>query len=242
MMSAIRWKAENEEEEAHVGRTEAETSDGAISGVARERYFVSDGRLDESMSKQAEVTELLLELSGGDRDALDRLVPLVYEELRRIGRRQLYGEAPGHTLSTTALVHETFLRLVDLNRIDWKNRAHFFALSARLMRQILVNHAEGRRAQKRGGGLSPLSLDEDVDHPVDQLSGKNGLEVEIVLALDGALKRLEHLDQRQSQVVEYRFFAGLGIEETAEVLGVSAATVKRDWVLARAWLNRELSR
>lgn len=184
------------------------------------------------MDRREEVTDLLIAASEGDRDAMDRLIPLVYDELRRIARRELAGERTGHTLDTGSLVHEAYMRLAKLDRIEWQNRAHFFALSARIMRQILVNHAVSRGAQKRGGGRERVPLDRVVQmpqaHAVD------------LIALDRAMKRLEEHSQRSSQVVECRFFGGMNIEETATALAVSPATVKRDWEVARAWLNREL--
>jgi len=180
-----------------------------------------------------EVTELLLSWRQGDAAALDRLIPVVYEELRRVARRRLLGESPGHALQSTALVHEVYLRLVDVDRTTVKNRTHFFALSARLMRQILVDHVRRQHADKRGGGVTMVSVD-DVS-PVAQPSSVD------VLALDQALGALSVIDDRQRRVVELRFFAGLNIDETAEALGVSPATVEREWALAKAWLYRQLS-
>lgn len=182
--------------------------------------------------KNADITQLLQELSEGRSDALDRLMPVVYDELQRISRRQLRQEGAEHTLDTTALVHEAYIRLVDIERVQWQEREHFFAVAARLMRRILIDHARARKRQKRGGDLVRVSLAGVFDVPVQR--------VESLLALDDALKRLEERSERQCRVVESRFFAGLSIEETASVLGVSAATVKRDWAFSRAWLNREL--
>jgi RNA polymerase sigma factor (TIGR02999 family) len=182
----------------------------------------------------SEVTRLLERWSGGERAALDELMPLVYKELRRLAQSYFRGEAPGHTLQATALVHEAFLRLTQENRSPIQNRAHFFAVAATAMRRILIDHARRARAEKRGGRLRPLSLDEaretTADGPVD------------VLALDILLRQLEELDPRQARIVEMRCFAGLGIGETALVLEVSEATVKRDWNMAKAWLRRELLR
>jgi RNA polymerase sigma-70 factor (ECF subfamily) len=180
-----------------------------------------------------EVTELLLSWRQGDTAALDRLIPVVYEELRRIARRRLRRESPGHALQSMALVHEVYLRLVDVDRMTLKNRIHFFALAAKLMRQILVDQARREHADKRGGRVTFVSVD-DVP-PVAQPSSVD------VLALDQALEALSSIDDRQCRVVELRFFAGLNIDEAAEALGVSAATVEREWALAKAWLYRRLS-
>jgi RNA polymerase sigma factor (TIGR02999 family) len=184
------------------------------------------------VEKQTEVTDLLRAASQGDRGALDALVPLIYDQLRRIARRELAHERPGHTLDTTALVHEAYLKLVGLKRVDFAGRSQFFAFSARLMRQVLVDHAKRKLAQKRGGHRTQVPLDEIVQLP--------GAHAEELLALDDALQRLEARSERSARVVECRFFAGMSIEETAEALAVSPATVKRDWELARAWLNRAL--
>ena len=179
-----------------------------------------------------DVTRLLVAWGNGDRAALDRLMPLVYEELRRLARHYMSRERPGHTLQTTALVNEAYLRLVDQEELRLENRAHFFGIAARLMREILVDHARSRQAAKRGGGQYRLSLTK-VDRPA------SGPDMNL-LALDEALGRLEALDPQKSRIVELRYFGGLGIEETAEVIGVSPATVKRDWKLARAWLRAEI--
>jgi RNA polymerase sigma-70 factor (ECF subfamily) len=180
-----------------------------------------------------EVTELLLSWRQGDAAALDRLIPVVYEELRRVARRRLRGESPGHALQSTALVHEVYLRLVELDRMTLSSRSHFFALAARLMRQILVDHGRRRHADKRGGQVTIVSL--------GHLSPAAGPASVDVLALDQALDALSAIDDRQCRVVELRFFAGLNIDETAEALGVSPATVEREWALAKAWLYRRLS-
>jgi RNA polymerase sigma factor (TIGR02999 family) len=179
------------------------------------------------------VTDLLLQLGSGDAAALDRLFPLVYEELRRVAHRQLAGEREEHTLGTTGLVHEAYLRLVDQTRVQYRDRKHFFALASRAMRQVLVDYARRYRAQKRGGNWRPVLLDE--------AALPSNERAETVLALDDALCRLADLDTRLSQVVECRFFGGLSEEETAEVVGVDARTVRRDWVKAKKWLSRELS-
>ena len=181
-----------------------------------------------------DVTGLLLSWRQGDAAALDRLVPLVYDELRRVARGRLRREPPGQALQATALVHEVFLRLVDLDPMTLKDRTHFFALSARLMRQILVDHARRKRADKRGGGATVISLDEAAP-AVAQTTGVD------VLALDEALDALSSFDARQCRVVELRFFAGLNIPETADALGISTATVEREWTMAKAWLHRRLS-
>ena len=179
-----------------------------------------------------DVTQLLVAWGNGDRAALDRLMPLVYEELRRLARHYMSRERPGHTLQTTALVNEAYLRLVGQESMRWENRAHFFGIAARLMRQILVEHARGRQAAKRGGGRYRLSLSK-----VDRSASRPDVNL---IALDEALGRLEAVDPQKSRIVELRYFGGLGIEETAEVIGISPATVKRDWKMARAWLRSEL--
>ncbi len=180
-----------------------------------------------------EVTQLLQQLTRGDRDAVDQLFPLVYGELRGIAHQRLRNEPAGHTLNTGALVHEAYIKLVDQERADWQNRAHFFAVAARAMRRVLLDYAIARGAQKRGGGRGQVPLD-DAMLVAEERSDE-------LLALDEALQQLEHFDERQVRVVECRFFGGMSIEETAEALGISPATVKRDWTAARAWLNRELS-
>lgn len=181
-----------------------------------------------------QVTELLVRWRRGDRTALDSLLPLVYGELQRIANCYLREERPDHTLQSTALVHEAYLRLAQQDFPQWQNRAHFFAVAAQLMRQILVDHARGHRASKRGGHVYKLALDEAQEEP-------QALDVDIV-ALDDALKSLAEMDPQQSRVVELKFFGGLSIDDTAEVLGISASTVKRDWITAKAWLFRELDR
>ncbi|MCA1620535.1 MAG: sigma-70 family RNA polymerase sigma factor [Acidobacteria bacterium] len=179
-----------------------------------------------------EVTRLLVAWGSGDRAALDRLMPLVHEELRRLARHYMSRERPGHTLQSTALVNEAYLRLVEQEGMRWENRAHFFGIAARLMRQVLVDHARGRQAAKRGGEQYRLSLSE-----VDLISSRPDVNL---LALDEALGRLEAVDPQKSRIIELRYFGGLGIEETAEVIGVSPAKVKRDWSMARAWLRCEI--
>ena len=178
------------------------------------------------------MTELLIRWRGGDREALDALMPLVYKELRRVAHFYLRGERPEHTLQSTALVHEAYVRLVGQALPQWQNRAHFFAVAAQIMRQILVDYARSHRAAKRGSGVCRLTLDDATD-----LAGQENVDV---VALDDALKLLATMDPQQSRIVELRFFAGLTIEDTSEVLGVSPATVKRSWTSARAWLYREM--
>ena len=179
-----------------------------------------------------EVTQLLLAWSAGDQAALDRLMPLVYEELRRQARRHLRRERRDHSLQTTALVNEAYLRMVDLDRVRFENRARFFAISARLLRQILVDLARRRATQKRGGGAQRISLAESIEDSNSDID---------LAELDEALKALTEFDARKGQVVELRFFGGLTEEETAKVLDVSPETVRRDWRLAKAWLRRFLS-
>jgi RNA polymerase sigma factor (TIGR02999 family) len=181
-----------------------------------------------------EITHLLLAWNDGDQAALDKLVPLVYGELRRIARRYMNRESPGHLLQTTALVNEAYMRLIDADQVKWQNRAHFFAISARVMRRILVDFARRSDKLKRGGKTVEVSLDEAL-----VVSANRGADL---VAIDDALTTLSALDPRQSQVVELRFFGGLKDNEIAEVLKVSHGTVRRDWRLARAWLHRELSK
>jgi len=180
-----------------------------------------------------EISTLLRAWSEGDRSALEKLTPVVYHELHRLARRYMNGERPGHSLQTTALVHEAYTRLVDYDRMQWQNRAHFFAVSAQLMRRILVDHARGRNL-KRGGGVQHIAL----EHAV--VSGGGDQDIDLV-ALDVALDALAQLDPRKMKVVEMRYFGGLSVEETAEVLKISPITVKRDWRAARNWLYRELT-
>jgi RNA polymerase sigma factor (TIGR02999 family) len=179
-----------------------------------------------------DVTQILGELRRGNREAEERLIPLVYDELRRIAAMHLRRESPQHTLQPTALVHEAYLRLIRIEQIDWQGRSHFFAVSATLMRRILVDHARAQQAKKRGDGKAILSLNEAL-LPAPSRAPE-------VLALDEALNRLALLDERQAKVVEMRFFAGMTEEEAGSALGVSARTVKRDWRLAKAWLYKEL--
>jgi RNA polymerase sigma factor (TIGR02999 family) len=179
-----------------------------------------------------EVTHLLQAWSEGDEGALDQLMPLVYHELHRLAERYMAGERPGHTLQTTALVNEAYLRLIDVKQVSWQNRAHFFAVSAQFMRRILVEFARSRHALKRGADAPALSLDEAGEVSLERAAD--------LVALDDALETLAAMDPRRSRVVELRYFGGLSVEETAEVLKVSAETVMHDWKLAKAWLLREL--
>lgn len=180
-----------------------------------------------------EVTQLLVAWGEGDQVARDQLMSVVYPELHRLAHRYMKRESPGHTLQTSALVNEAFVRLVDQKNVRWQNRAHFFGIAAQMMRRILVDYARSRRYAKRGGGAQQLSLDEALI-----VSDERSAEV---VAVDEALRRLADFDRRKGQIVELRFFGGLSIEETAEVLAVSPGTVMRDWTLAKAWLRREIS-
>jgi RNA polymerase sigma factor (TIGR02999 family) len=182
----------------------------------------------------SDVTALLRRWTSGDKSVIDQLTPLIYGELRRLAHRQLRRERRDHTLQSTALVHEAWLRLVDQKQAKWQDRAHFFAVSGQMMRRILVDHARAQQREKRGGGAPVLALDEAIDIP-----RQRSLEL---IALDDALLDLARLDARQSHVIEMRFFAGLSIDETAEALGISKATANRDWITGRAWLLRELDR
>lgn len=179
-----------------------------------------------------QITQLLDQLSDGKREAVNRLMPLVYDQLQAMAKRQLASERSNHTLNSTALVHEAYLKLVDQTRVTWQNRAHFYAVAAQAMRRILVNYANRRLAAKRGGGQVIATFNDD--------EVVRETRAEELVALDAALEELGRLDERQGKVVELRFFAGLTQEETAEVLGVSVPTVRRDWRLARAWLARRL--
>ncbi len=179
-----------------------------------------------------EITQLLAEWSNGNQTALDKLYPLVYDELHKMARRYMNRERQGHTLQTTALIHEAYVRLVDQKQVHWQNRAHFFAISARIMRRILIDHARRHDYAKRGGGAQKISLDETAIMAVEPASG--------LVLLDEALNRLGEIDPRRSQVVELRYFGGLNNEEIAGVLKISENTVTRDWNMARAWLYQEL--
>jgi len=196
-------------------------------------WCMANGEERLSQPSQHDVTRLLRAWCAGDESALEQLMPLVYAELRRLAHRYMSLEQPGQTLQTTALVHEVYLRLIDVKQVDWQDRAHFYAICARLMRRILVDFARSRSYQKRGGGITHVQLDDAAT-----VSAVVGSEL---VAVDDALKRLAALDLRKSQVIELRFFGGLSVEETASALNVSPETVMRDWRLARSWLIRELS-
>jgi RNA polymerase sigma factor (TIGR02999 family) len=180
------------------------------------------------------VTELLAEWSRGDTEALQRLAPLIYEELRQLSSHYLSHERQGHTLQTADLVHEAYVRMVNQDAVDWRGRSHFFGIAARLIRQVLVDHARKRQAGKRNSGGPLLSFDESLELP-------NGGQVDLV-RLDDALASLARIDEQQSRIVELRFFGGLSIDEAAQLIGISPRTVKRQWAIARAWLFRELSK
>jgi len=184
--------------------------------------------------KRPNITDLLVAGSGGDKVALDQLIPIVYDELRRQASRYLRQERPGHTLQTTALIHEAYLRLVDQKSVQWQNRAQFFGLAAQLMRRILVDHARTKHRAKRGGSAIRVSLSE-----ATAVTRDANLDL---IEIDEALTRLAEIDEQQSKIVELRFFSGLNVEETAAALNISPATVKRDWSVAKAWLHREISR
>jgi RNA polymerase sigma factor (TIGR02999 family) len=188
--------------------------------------------LPDEAARRGQVSALLAAWTNRDAGARDALLPVVYDELRRLAQHYMRDEREGHTLQATALVNEAYLRLVGLDRMQWRDRAHFFAMAATLMRRVLVDHARERGRDKRGGGVSVTSLDDHIVAPRREVD---------VVALDEALERLAVLDARQSQIVELRFFGGLSVEETAEALGISPATVKREWASAKAWLYQQLS-
>ena len=184
------------------------------------------------MTENLEMTQLLKKAQAGDRESLDRLLPIVYDELRRVAAKQLRSERENHTLQATALVHEAYLRLIEQREVDWENRRHFFSIAAEMMRRILVNYAVQKKAEKRGEGVTRIELEDAVSFAEDS-------DFDVV-SLDDALKRLAKLDEIQAQIVELRFFGGLTIEETAEVLEISDSTVKREWRMAKAWLKTQL--
>jgi RNA polymerase sigma factor (TIGR02999 family) len=186
------------------------------------------------MSEAPNITKILQKWSEGDPDSLDELVPLVYQELHRLAHRALARNAPGNTVQTTALVHEAYLRLMDVKQVNWQDRVHFFAVSATLMRNILVDFARHRMSQKRGGALTQVDLDEALD-----FSPNRGVDL---VALDEVLKELSRLNERQGKIVELKFFGGLTEEEISEVLKISPATIRRDWQVARAWLYHQLAK
>jgi RNA polymerase sigma-70 factor (ECF subfamily) len=187
---------------------------------------------DADAAERARIAQVLADWANRDPVARDRLVPLVYEELRRLAHHYMRNEREGHTLQTTALVNELYLRLAGIDAVGWQDRAHFFAMAATLMRRVLVDYARQRGRDKRGGGLSVISLDDNVIAPQRAVD---------VIALDEALERLAAVDPQQGRVVELRFFAGLSVKETAEALNISPATVKRDWATAKLWLYNELT-
>jgi RNA polymerase sigma-70 factor, ECF subfamily len=189
-------------------------------------------------SQNQPVTRLLVQWSGGDEAALDELTALLYRELRSLAQRHLRRERSNHTIQRTALVHEAFVRLIHQESVDWRSRGHFLALASTLMRRILVDHARARLTSKRGSGQEVQSLEEIDDDAADESADSD----ENITAIDGALTRLAAVDDRQVQIVQMRYFGGLTIEETAQALDISEATVKREWTLARAWLKRELSK
>jgi RNA polymerase sigma-70 factor (ECF subfamily) len=186
------------------------------------------------MAPDADVTQALIALSHGKAEAMERVLPVVYDHLRRLAERALRRERPDHTLTPTALVHEAYLKLVQLDRISWRGRAHFYGTCARVMRRILISYARMKNAEKRGGAAA-------VPVPIENVMLAAAERPDELVALDEALERLAQLNERQARVVECRFFAGMDVDQTAEALGTSPATVKRDWVAARAWLNRELT-
>jgi RNA polymerase sigma factor (TIGR02999 family) len=181
-----------------------------------------------------DVTTLLMEWSGGNSQAFNELMPMVYDQLRQLAARELRRERPNHTLHSTALVHEAYLKLIDQRRVQWKDREHFFAVASQAIRRILVTYARSRHASKRGGGATMLAFDESIALP-------DRKDVDLV-ALDDALESLSRLDAQQGRIIELRFFGGLSIDGTARAMGISTSTVARDWNVARAWLFRELSR
>jgi RNA polymerase sigma-70 factor (ECF subfamily) len=202
-------------------------------GFALESAANKEGTKRMSAEPQHEVTQILHDWSGGDVNAPERLMPFVYDELRRLARAFLSRERDSHTLQPTALVNEAYLRLVDQTRVNWQNRAHFYGIASSMMRRVLIDHARARASGKRGGAAIHFSL-EDIQIPLEERAAG-------FVALDEALKTLELMDQRKCKVVEMRFFGGLSDEEIAEVLGVTTRTVQRDWTKARLWLYRELS-
>ena len=180
-----------------------------------------------------DITQLLLAWGSGDQKALDELMPLVYAELRKLAKNYMRGQRPGHTLQTTALVNEAYLRLIDSSRVNWQNRTHFFAISAQLMRRVLVDFARAKNSLKRGGERIQVTLDEKIETPSETVTD--------LVALDEALQNLAQMNERQSKIVELKYFGGLSEEEIGETLNVSYRTVRRDWNIAKAWLYRELS-
>lgn len=231
---SLDWRRDNCISFKNIKLVSAIDTDNGNGYAARQRILALFRGVHVQRGSSKQVTELLVRWRGGDRAALDALMPLVYDELRRLARHYLQRERCDHTLQSTALVHEAYARLVGQDLPQWQNRAHFFGVAAHLMRQILVDHARNRKAAKRGGEACRVTLD-------DAASLARPVDVDVI-ALDEALKHLAKIDPQQSRVVELRFFAGLSIEDTSEVLGISASTVNRDWNTARVWLYRELAR
>lgn len=184
------------------------------------------------MKNKPEITQMLLRVSDGNKDAVNSLFPIVYNELQKMAQNQLNHERKGHTINATALVHEAYFKLIDQRNVKWQNKAHFFGIAAQAMRRILINYAVSKSAQKRGSGIPEITLIDNIEQTI--------IKPEDLLDLDTALNKLEKLSERQSKIIEYWFFVGLTHEEIAEVLGVSLPTVRRSWRLARAWLSREL--
>jgi RNA polymerase sigma factor (TIGR02999 family) len=191
--------------------------------------------MEESARNSLQITQMLKKWSEGNQEILDKLMPLVYEELRRQASRYLRRERANHTLQTTALIHEAYLKLIDQNQVEWQNRTHFFAIAAQAMRRILVDYARERNREKRGGAAENLPLEE----AAFVVSGEKSVDL---VALDEALTRLAEFDERQARVVELRYFSGLSIDETADILGVSNVTVRRDWNMAKAWLHQQITK
>jgi len=191
--------------------------------------------MEEPVQSSLQITHLLKKWSEGNQEVLDKLMPLVYDELRRQASRYLRRERANHTLQTTALIHEAYLKLIDQNQVEWQNRTHFFAIAAQAMRRILVDYARERNRDKRGGAAENLPLEE----AAFVVSPEKGVDL---VALDEALTRLAKFDERQARVVELRYFSGLSIDETAEILGVSNVTVRRDWNMAKAWLHQQITK
>ena len=185
-------------------------------------------------AKTGNVTRLLIELTSGNHAAIDALLPLIYDELRILAAKYLRRERPDHTLQPTALVHEAYLRLVDQTRVNWQNRAHFLGVAAQMMRRILVDHARANRSGKRGADFQKISLEENIDKAVERSAE--------LLALDEALRELAEIDEQKSRIIELRYFGGLSVEETAEVMGISSVTVKRHWRMAKAWLYGQMQK
>jgi RNA polymerase sigma factor (TIGR02999 family) len=207
-----------------------------LTRAARREYSVSEKIMEKPVGDSLQITQLLKKWSEGNQEVLDKLMPLVYDELRRQASRYLRRERANHTLQTTALIHEAYLKLIDQNQVEWQNRTHFFAIAAQAMRRILVDYARERNRDKRGGAAENLPLEEAAFVVAAQEK-----TVDLV-ALDEALTRLAKFDERQARVVELRYFSGLSIDETAEILGVSNVTVRRDWNMAKAWLHQQITK